>query len=177
MYTYFCTSIWTFNFLFRDASPPLIESSWGCDRMMIGRWGGSSFDNELHHKKLQGEPRGGQTGFHVRASWFTHIALMVAFLIHSWSRIVALYRRWWLGRCSTNAVFNNVAVFPRVCNFLVHLLNLPGSKATGQTLFSPNERSPMDSCAGTGVVPVLVSCSIFLESTTGMCVPLDRNKG
>ena len=26
MYTYFCTSIWTFNFLFRDASPPLIES-------------------------------------------------------------------------------------------------------------------------------------------------------
>ena len=52
---------------------------WGCDRMMIGRWGGSSFDNELHHKKLQGEPRGGQTGFHVRASWFTHIALMGSF--------------------------------------------------------------------------------------------------
>jgi hypothetical protein len=35
----------------------------------------------------------------------------------------------------------------------------------------------MGSCAGTGVISVLDSCSIFMESTTGMCVPLDRNKG
>jgi hypothetical protein len=40
----------------------LIKSvRWGCDRMMIGRWGGSSFDNELHHKKLSLEA--GKRGF------------------------------------------------------------------------------------------------------------------
>jgi hypothetical protein len=83
--------------------------------MMIGRWSGSSFDNELHHKKLSLEA--GKRGIEFGPNGVScsrqlgHAHCVDGLDSHSHLvRTVALYRRWWLGGCSTNAAFNNDAV-------------------------------------------------------------------